>query len=149
MPEMRSQTVRLLPGVAAIGLLLAPLSGCSGDPASDASGALETGGSENSAAAEETEASTPAPADTSASTGGSGVDCTGTSCQLTLHGVGTEVEVLGNTVSLGEVQDGRATIGVGDREASCIEGESVSAGPLTLECTTVSDETVTLTASLG
>jgi hypothetical protein len=32
---------------------------------------------------------------------------------------------------------------------SCAEGESVSAGPLTLKCSKVTDEGVELTASLG
>jgi hypothetical protein len=57
--------------------------------------------------------------------------------------------VLGTKISLGDVQDGQATLSVGDREVSCRQGESVSAGPLTLECTTVTQDSVTLTASLG
>jgi hypothetical protein len=32
---------------------------------------------------------------------------------------------------------------------SCAEGESVSAGPLSLQCTTVTDDSVELTASLN
>jgi hypothetical protein len=121
MAPIRTSTVRLASGLAAAGLLVVPLSGCSGAPASGAA----------------------------ASTSGSGVDCAGASCSITLDGVGTEVDVLGNTVPLGQVQDGRVTIGVGDREVSCSQGESVSAGPLTLECTTVTADVVTLTASLG
>jgi ferric-dicitrate binding protein FerR (iron transport regulator) len=144
----RIRRVRLASGLAALGVVLVPLSGCSGDTASDISGALESGTSESSSAVGE-DTATSAADPTSGTSPGTDVDCTGTSCELTLTGAGTEVEVLGATVSLGQVQDGRATISVGDRELSCAQGESVSAGPLTLECRTVSDQTVTLTASLG
>ena len=78
-----------------------------------------------------------------------GVDCAVNSCSLTLSGDGARADVLGTPVTLGTVQDGRATVRVGDREVSCSQGESVAAGPLTLECTTVTPDTVTLTASLG
>ena len=40
-------------------------------------------------------------------------------------------------------------IRVGDQEIGCSQGESVSAGPLSLECTTVTQDSVTMTASLG
>ena len=64
-------------------------------------------------------------------------------------GAGSEVEVLGTTVTLGSVQDGRANISVGGASVSCGQGESVTAGPLALECTSVSGDTVELTATLN
>ncbi len=151
---LRIPIVRLASGAAAAGLLLLPLSACSGESVPEVTSTQDTSAAESSpGAAEDTGTTTPAPETTSADgpagSAGHDVDCSGTSCQLTLDGAGTEVEVLGNTISLGEVRDGRATIGVGGREVSCSQGESVSAGPLTLECTTVNDDAVTLTASLG
>ena len=47
------------------------------------------------------------------------------------------------------VQDGRASLGVAGASVSCAEGESVGAGPLQLECTSVTDDAVEITASLG
>jgi hypothetical protein len=109
------------------------LAGCSGGDSS--SGAAPT--------------STPPPAaSTSPSGDTSAVSCSITSCSLRLT-PGTTVDVLGNRVSLGGVQDGRASLGVGDRSVSCAQGQSVSAGPLTLTCTTVTAEQVVLSAGLG
>ena len=78
-----------------------------------------------------------------------GFSCSGSSCTVTLDGEGSEVEILGQTVTLGGVQDGRATISVGGASVSCGEGESVTAGPLSLECTSVTDGGVELRASLN
>ncbi|MGY1726142.1 hypothetical protein ACI79J_04150 [Geodermatophilus sp. SYSU D01062] len=78
-----------------------------------------------------------------------GFSCSGSTCTITLDGEGSEVEVLGTTVTLGSVQDGRASISVAGASVSCGEGESVNAGSLSLECTSVSGDTVELTASLG
>jgi hypothetical protein len=47
------------------------------------------------------------------------------------------------------VQDGRAALSVGGASVSCGEGETVTAGPLQLECSGVSDDSVELTATLG
>lgn len=141
---MRMKTTpatRLASGLAAAGLLLVPLSACSGDPAPDAASAPDTGTSETSLPAEDT---TAAGAPTS-----SGVDCAGASCTVTLAGDGAEVEVLGNRISLGSIEGDRATVSVGNQEASCRQGEEVSVGPLSLECTTISPEGVRFTASLG
>ena len=49
----------------------------------------------------------------------------------------------------GGTQDGRASLSVGGASVSCGEGESVVAGPLQLTCTSVTDDSVELTASLG
>jgi hypothetical protein len=77
------------------------------------------------------------------------VSCTPKSCTATLSGDGAKAEILGTTLEFGGVQDGRATLGVGDASVSCAEGESVSAGPLSVTCTSVTDDAVELTASLG
>jgi hypothetical protein len=78
-----------------------------------------------------------------------GVSCSGSACTVTLDGEGTEVDILGQTVTLGSVQDGRASISVGGASVSCGEGENVAAGPLALECTSVSDSGVELRATLN
>jgi hypothetical protein len=77
------------------------------------------------------------------------VSCSGSSCSVTLSGDGAEAEILGTTLTFGGVQDGRAELSVGGAGVSCAEGESVSAGPLSLQCTTVTDDSVELTASLN
>ncbi|MCO7222279.1 hypothetical protein [Klenkia sp. PcliD-1-E] len=79
----------------------------------------------------------------------SNVSCSGNSCTATIEGEGAEASVLGTSVVLGGVQDGRATLSVGDAQVSCATGESVSAGPLSLTCTSVEEGRVELTASLG
>jgi len=78
-----------------------------------------------------------------------GVSCTTSSCTVTLSGDGAEADILGTTLTFGGIQDGRASLGVGDVSVSCAEGESVTAGPLQLECTSVTDDSVELSASLG
>jgi hypothetical protein len=70
-------------------------------------------------------------------------------CTVTLSGDGAEAEILGTTLSLGNVENGRASLSVAGASVSCAEGESVSAGSLQLECTSVTDESVELTASVN
>jgi hypothetical protein len=77
------------------------------------------------------------------------VSCSASSCSVTLSGEGAEADILGTTLSFGGTQDGRAALTVGGTSVSCAQGESVTAGPLSLECTTVTDESVELTASLN
>jgi hypothetical protein len=77
------------------------------------------------------------------------VSCTTSSCTVTLSGDGAEAEILGTTLSFGGIQDGRASLSVGGASVSCAEGESVTAGPLELQCSTVTDDSVELTASLN
>src|SRR3954466_11231300 len=77
------------------------------------------------------------------------VSCSGTSCTATLSGDGASAEILGTTLTFSGVQDGRATLGVGDASVSCAQGESISAGPLSVTCTSVTDDAVKLTASLA
>ncbi|MCZ2836571.1 hypothetical protein [Modestobacter sp. VKM Ac-2985] len=152
-----TRTRRLASGLAAAGLLLVPLSACSDEPVDDATSALdtaiETPAEEETSEPTMTEDSateTDAMAtETDAMAMESGVECSGSSCVVTLSGDGTEVEVLGQTVTLGQVENGEATVGIAGQEVSCSEGETVSAGPLSLECTTVTPENVVMTATLG
>ena len=129
---------RLLTGLGAGVLLLAPLTAC-GQEAQQATDAAESAASD---------AATGSSSADTGSTGG-GVDCSVSSCTVTFTGDGTEFDLLGTTVSLGAVENGRATIGVAGNEISCSEGETVSAGPLSIVCTTVSPDNVVLDASLG
>jgi hypothetical protein len=113
-------------------------------------GGLVLGGCSDGGASGAAPTTTPPPSAASSSPSGdtSAVSCSITSCSLRLA-PGTTVDVLGNRVSLGGVQDGRASLGVGDRSVSCTQGQEVSAGPLTLTCTTVTADEVVLSAGLG
>jgi hypothetical protein len=77
------------------------------------------------------------------------VSCASSSCTVTLSGDGAEAEILGTTLSFDGVKDGRASLSVGSNSVSCTEGESVSAGSLKLECSSVTDDSVKLTATLS
>jgi len=77
------------------------------------------------------------------------VDCSGTTCTVKLEGNGAKASILGNELALADTQDGKATLSVGDASVSCTEGESVSAGPLSITCTSITDESVELTAKVG
>ena len=77
------------------------------------------------------------------------VSCSASTCTVTLSGDGAEAEILGTTLTFGGIQDGRAQLSVGGASVSCGEGETVSAGPLSLECSGVSDDSVELSASLS
>ncbi len=81
--------------------------------------------------------------------GSENVRCSPSSCTVTLEGTDAQVDVLGTTLTFSGTRDGRASLGVAGTSASCAEGESVSAGPLELECTSVTEDRVELTASLG
>ena len=77
------------------------------------------------------------------------VDCSGNSCTVTLSGDGAKASILGNELAFAGVENGRASLSVGDAEVSCAQGESVSAGPLQLECTEVKEDSVELTATVN
>jgi hypothetical protein len=77
------------------------------------------------------------------------VSCSRTSCSVTLSGDGAKARVLGHQLAFGGTDSGRASITVGDRTVSCTSGQSIDAGPLTLECTRVTGTSVELRASLG
>lgn len=83
------------------------------------------------------------------SLGSENVSCSGTTCTATLSGSNAAAEILGNKLAFAGVENGRATLSVGDASVSCAQGESVSAGPLSLACTSVTEKSVQVTASLG
>jgi hypothetical protein len=114
-----------------------------------AAGAVALAGCSGGGADGSTASGTPSGSAASSSSGGSAVSCSGTSCSLTLTQDAATVSVLGTQVRLGSVQDGQASLTVAGRTASCSQGQSVSAGPLRLTCTTVTADRVTLTAGLG
>ena len=86
---------------------------------------------------------------TACSFSGQNFSCSGSECSVTLTGSDAQVEILGTSLAFGGVQDGRASLSVGNASISCAEGETVSAASLTLTCTTVEADSVELTASLG
>jgi hypothetical protein len=77
------------------------------------------------------------------------VDCSGTTCSVTLSGDGAKASILGNDLAFAGTQNGRATLSVGDAKVSCAEGEDISAGPLSITCTKVTAEGIELTAKVG
>lgn len=81
--------------------------------------------------------------------GSENVQCSPSSCTVVLEGTDAQVEVLGTSLTFSGTQDGRASLGVAGANVSCAEGESVAAGPLDLECTSVTEDRVELTASLS
>jgi hypothetical protein len=83
------------------------------------------------------------------SSGSDNVSCSGKSCTVKLSGKGAKAEVLGYTISYTGTQEGRATVQAGSSSASCTQGQTVSAGPLRLQCSTVTADAVELKASLG
>ena len=147
--------MRTLPPVAVIGggLLLVVLSACSigsGDrragtwsvSAAGASGAAGAAGEPG----EPGQPGQPGQPGEPGSAAVSVVSCTVDSCTVTLGGDAT-AHVLGVTFSLQDIRDGRATVRVQNRDVSGTPGETVSAGPLTLRFTAVTDDTVSFTAS--
>lgn len=77
------------------------------------------------------------------------VNCSGNSCTATLQGEDAKATILGNDLVFAGTEDGRASISVGDNSVSCTEGESVQAGPLSITCTSITDDGLELTAELG
>ena len=77
------------------------------------------------------------------------VSCSGSTCTVTLSGDGAEAEILGTTLTFGGIEGGRASLSVGGASVSCGEGETVTAGPLELKCSSVTDDSVELSASLS
>jgi hypothetical protein len=77
------------------------------------------------------------------------VSCSGSQCTVTLEGNGASANILGNEIGFAGTQDGRAGLSLGDASVTCAQGESVSLGPLSLTCTTVTENSVELTASAG
>jgi hypothetical protein len=79
-----------------------------------------------------------------------GVSCDVHTCTLTLRTTDPrELEAFGATLSLDGVQDGVASLTVGDARVECGRNEGVRAGSLRLFCDDVSAGSVTLTAEVG
>lgn len=74
------------------------------------------------------------------------VSCSGSSCTVTLAG-SSRLTVLGTSFSLTGVQGGRATLDVGGQSLSCAQGETVSAGGVSVQCTAVTDDSVSFTVT--
>ena len=74
------------------------------------------------------------------------VSCTGSKCSVKLAGDGSKAKVFGTAITFRGVQDGRATLRVGNRDVSCAPGQTVSSGGLRLKCTAVGDDSVEFTA---
>ena len=77
------------------------------------------------------------------------VNCSSNTCSVTLSGDGAKAKVLGSTVAFAGTDNGQATVSVAGHDASCTQGQGVDAGPLHLECTKVTDDSVELSATLG
>ncbi|MGY5884128.1 hypothetical protein [Modestobacter lacusdianchii] len=77
------------------------------------------------------------------------VSCSDGECTATLSGDGATATILGTEVTLGSVENGQASLSVGDTSVSCGEGDSVSLGPLSLTCTSVTTDSVELSASVS
>jgi len=45
------------------------------------------------------------------------------------------------------IRDGRATVRVADQDVSCVQGQTLTAGALTLTCTSVTSDTVRIDVS--
>ena len=77
------------------------------------------------------------------------LSCSGSTCTATLSADQSEIGLLGTSLAFGGVRDGEASLSVGNASVSCAQGETVTAGPLTLTCTTVTSDSVELSASLA
>lgn len=75
------------------------------------------------------------------------VVCSGTSCSVTLAGAGSSVRVLDTDVAFVGIRDGRAMVRVAGQDVSCVQGQTVTAGALTLTCTSVTSDTVRIDVS--
>ena len=78
------------------------------------------------------------------------VSCDVHTCTLTLRTTDPrEVQAFGATLALDGVEDGVASLTVGDARVECGPDEGVHAGTLTLFCDDVTARSVTLTAEVG
>ncbi len=100
-------------------------------------------------------ASASSPAFASGAPGANGSDavsivmCSGTSCSVTLAGEGSAVRVLDTEMAFVGIRDGRATVRVAGQDVSCVQGQTVTAGAVTLTCTSVTSDTVRIDVSTG
>jgi hypothetical protein len=116
-----------------------------------------TGGSDTRSAMQSTEAG-PAPSGSpgaSATAAGRetptrGVTCDVHTCTVTLRTTDPrELEAFGATLRLDGIQDGAASLTVGDARVQCSQNQGVRAGARTLFCDEVTADSVTLTAEVG
>ena len=73
------------------------------------------------------------------------VNCINGTCSMTMGGSGTTVGIFDSTIAFGSISAGRATLRVDGQDVSCVKGQTVTAGSLTLTCTDVTADTVSFT----
>jgi hypothetical protein len=57
------------------------------------------------------------------------------------------VQIFDTEIAFVGIRDGRATVRVADQEVSCVQGQTLTAGALTLTCTSVTSDTVRIDVS--
>jgi hypothetical protein len=137
---MRRRSRFLLPGLLP-GLVLAMTTACTASWAGGGSRSWSGGSSSSSSAS----------ASSSSSSGSrtvSLVSCTGSSCSVTLGGRGSSAEVFGVPLVFDSIAGGRASVRVGGTPITCGAGERVSAGRLALDCTRVTEDTVSFSGTM-
>jgi hypothetical protein len=75
------------------------------------------------------------------------VSCTGDTCTVTLGGTGSTAQVLGTTFSVRSIDRGVAHLRADDHEVTCTAGEAVTAGPVRVQCTEVTEDAVRFTVT--
>ena len=75
------------------------------------------------------------------------VICSGTSCSVTLAGEGSSAQALGTEIAFVGIRDGRATVRVAGQDVSCVQGQTVTIGAVTLTCASVTVDTVRIDLS--
>ena len=146
---------RIFPSAVSSVLALGLVTGCTGSTGEEtaATGRTSSGDATTSAGAPpstSSSASASARATASPADGGSTtvslVSCREDACTVTLAGAGSLARVFDTTIAFVAIRDRAATLRVADEEVVCREGAGVAAGPLRLECTGVTEDTVEFTA---
>ena len=75
------------------------------------------------------------------------MSCSGDTCSITLGGNGSQVHVLGTSITLEHIRAGRATLRVDHRSVTCSEGHEVTVGRIELACTAIDTDAVQFTAT--
>jgi hypothetical protein len=76
------------------------------------------------------------------------VMCSGNACSVTLAAAGSSVRVLDTDIAFVSIRDDRATVRVAGQDVSCVQGQTLTVGTLTLTCTSVTSDTVRIDVSL-
>jgi hypothetical protein len=139
--DLRRRAAAVLGFVAVV----APLAACTSPTPSDSRSAMQ-----RSAAAP----GLPTPSDaldhSAPSAPARGVACDPHTCTLTLRTTDPqEVEAFGAPLTLEGIQDGVASLLVGDARVECVQNQAVRAGSRTLFCADVRADGVTITAEVG